>query len=152
MTCTRRKKVDVPGLPYCCESRMFASCDASRPDTACTMPGRSGHDKVRTSSCTPSPCHAKELLLRALHGGDVELELDLLADEDAALVEADVPLQAPVAAVDRRLALEAGPEVVPRVDRGAGELPRDRDRVGDAVDREVADQRVDVAVLVDLRA
>src|SRR3954452_19778200 len=138
-TCTRRKKVDVRGLPYCCESRMLQSRTARKPDTACTMPGRSGHDRVRTSSLpgTSSPCHAGRGELGALDRRDVELELDLLADEDAALVEADVPLEAPVAAVDGRLALEAGPEVAPRVVGGAGDLEVDRDRVGATVDGQV---------------
>src|SRR3954449_4339756 len=86
------------------------------------------------------------LLRDLLHGGDVELELDLLADEDAALVEREVPGQVPVATVDRRLALEADAEAAPRVHRGAGELPVDGDRVGLAVDGEVTDQGVDVVV------
>src|SRR4051795_6737180 len=88
---------------------------------------------------------------RLTYCSDVELELDLLAHEDAALVERDVEVQAPVAAVDRRLALEAGPEVAPRVIGGAGQLEVDGDGIGLAVDREVADQGVDVVVrLLDL--
>src|SRR3954452_722339 len=120
--CTRRKNVAVRGLPYCCESRMLQSRSARKPETACTMPGRSGHDRVRTSSpvsgsVTSSPCHAGVSPAGgssgALHGRDVELELDLLADQHAALVQADVPLQAPVAAVDRRTTLEADAEAAP---------------------------------------
>ena len=37
-----------------------------------------------------------------LHGGELELEGDLLADEDAAGLERGVPVDAPVLAVDRR--------------------------------------------------
>src|SRR3954451_5019639 len=161
-TCTRRKNVDVRGLRYCCESRMLQSRSDRKPDTACTMPGRSEHDRVRTSSRTSSPCQKLLLtvslltvshLLGALDSGNVELELDLLADEDAALVEREVPGQVPVATVDRRFALEADAEAAPRVHRGASELPVDGDRVGLAVDGEVADQGEDVVVdLLDLGA
>src|SRR4051812_34894759 len=160
-TCTRRKNVDVRGLLYCCESRMLQSRSARKPDTACTMPGRSEHDRVRTSSRTSSPCQKLLLtvllltvshLLGALDSGNVELELDLLADEDAALVERDLEGKAPVATVDGRLALEPDAEAAPRVDRGAVELPVDGDRVGLAVDGEITDQRVDVVLhLLDLR-
>src|SRR3954447_13419718 len=117
------------------------------------MPGRSEHDRVRTSSRTSSPCQKLLLtvllltvshLLGALDSGNVELELDLLADEDAALVERDLEGKAPVATVDGRLALEADAEAAPGVDRGAVELPVDRHRVGLAVDGEVTDQGVDV--------
>src|SRR5262245_17486665 len=47
--------------------------------------------------------------------GDVELELDLLGDEDAAGLERGVPGQAPVLAVDGRAALEADAQVAERV-------------------------------------
>src|SRR5947208_2105964 len=91
-------------------------------------------------------------LLRALHCGNVELELDLLADENATLVERDVEVQAPVAAVDGRLAFEARPEIAPGVVGRAGELEVDRDGIALAVDREVTDEGVDIVVnLRDLR-
>src|SRR5437764_11269067 len=91
--------------------------------------------------------------LGALDRSDVELELDLLAHEDAALVERDLEGEAPVATVDRRLALEPDSEAAPRVGRGAGQLPLDGDGVALAVDRQVTDQGVDVVLdLLDLRA
>ena len=47
--------------------------------------------------------------------GDVELELDLVGDEDAAGLERGVPGEAPVLAVDGGLALEADADVAERV-------------------------------------
>ena len=63
----------------------------------------------------------------ALDRRDVELELDLLGDEDAAGLERGVEGQAPVLAVDAGPALEADPEVAERVARRAGGLEADRD-------------------------
>src|SRR3954471_16173737 len=97
---------------------------------------------VLTLSCASALCDL-------LHSGDVELELDLLADEHAALVEREVPREVPVATVDGRAALEAGAEVAPRVVGGAGELELHGDGVGLVVDGEVADEGVDV--VLDLR-
>ena len=69
---------------------------------------------------------------------DVELELDLLAHEDAAGLEGRVEGEVPVGAVDGDLTLEADPGVAERVLGRAGLLEGDRDRLGDAVDGEVA--------------
>src|SRR6187402_213731 len=70
--------------------------------------------------------------------GDVELELDLLGDEDAAGLERGVPGEAPVLAVDGGLALEADAGVAERVHGGAGLLELDRDGLGDVLDGQVA--------------
>ena len=71
-------------------------------------------------------------------GGDLELEDDLLADEDAAGFERGVPVDAPVLAVDRGGALEADALVAVGIDGGAGVLEVDGDRLGDALDGQVA--------------
>src|SRR6187402_2676810 len=81
---------------------------------------------------------------------DVELELDLLGDEDAAGLERGVPGQAPVLAVDAGAALEADAQVAERVAGRAVGLELDRDRLGLALDREVAGDDPVVAVALDL--
>src|SRR4051794_2058138 len=77
-------------------------------------------------------------LFLLLDGGDLELEDDLLADEDAAGLEGGVPADAPVLAVDRHVALEAHAAVAPRVDGGSGVLEVEGDRLGDALDAQIA--------------
>ena len=82
-TWTRMKNCRLAGLPYCWESRMLLPRSARKPDTACTIPGRSGHDRVRTSSW-PRPHPVMRAAARAsglLDQRDVELEGDLLADQ-----------------------------------------------------------------------
>ena len=69
---------------------------------------------------------------------DVDDELDLLGDQDAALFEVGVPGQAPVGAVELAGGLEAGLVVAPRVGGDAGELDVEGDRLGDALDGQVA--------------
>ena len=69
---------------------------------------------------------------------DVELELDLVRDEHAAGLERGVPGEAPVLAVDGDVTLEADPDVAERVLSGAGLLEDDRDRLGGALDGQVA--------------
>ena len=66
-----------------------------------------------------------------LDRGDLELEGDFVADQDAAGLERGVPGDAVVLAVDDRGALEPDPQVAERVSGRALELERDRDRVGD---------------------
>ena len=44
---TRMKKVPVPWLPYCWESVILQPATSRAPATACTMPGRSGQERVR---------------------------------------------------------------------------------------------------------
>ena len=72
---------------------------------------------------------------------DVELELDLLGDEDAAGLERGVPGQAPVLAVDGGATLEADAQVAERVLGGTGLLEDDRDGLGDVLDGQVAGDR-----------
>ena len=88
---------------------------------------------------------------QALDGRDVERDLDLVADEDAAGLERGVPGQAVVLARDLERGLEAGARVAERVGRGAGELGGELDVAGHAVDGEVADDDVVVAVRADAR-
>ena len=67
---------------------------------------------------------------------------DLVADEHAAGLERRVPLDAEVLAVDRAGRREPGLGVAPRVLADAAELEVERDRPGDALDRQVAVQLV----------
>ena len=48
VTWTRMKNRPDNGSPNCCDSVMFPPCSASSPATACTIPGRSGQERVRT--------------------------------------------------------------------------------------------------------
>src|SRR5205823_9926563 len=73
-----------------------------------------------------------------LDRGDLELQGHLVADQDAAGLERGVPGDAVVLAVDGDRALEADPQVAERVLGRALEAERDRDRVGHALDGEVA--------------
>src|SRR4051812_12757165 len=84
-----------------------------------------------------------------LDGRDVELEADLVGDEHAAGLERGVEGDAPVLAVDRGGALEAGADVAERVLGEAGELEGHGDRLGGVADREVTGDREGVAVLLD---
>ena len=74
----------------------------------------------------------------ALDRADVEVQLDPLGDEHAAGLERGVPGQAPVLAVDGGAALEADAQVAEGVTGRAGLLELDRDRLGDALDGQVA--------------
>ena len=47
--CTRMKKRLVPTSSNCAASRIFAPCATRKPETRCTIPGRSGHERVRTN-------------------------------------------------------------------------------------------------------
>src|ERR1700712_4410015 len=78
----------------------------------------------------------------ATNGGDLELQGDLLRDQHTAGLQGGVEVDAPVLAVDRGAALEAGALVAPRVHGQAGELEVDADRLGDALDGEVAAEAV----------
>ncbi len=73
-----------------------------------------------------------------LDRGDLELECDFVTDQDAAGLERGVPGDAVVLPVDDRRALEADAQVAERVGGRTLELERDRDRVGDAPDGQVA--------------
>ena len=73
---------------------------------------------------------------------DVQDDLDLLAHEDAAALDGDVPGQAEVLAVDLGGRLEAGAGAAPRVGRDAGEVQVEVHLAGDALDGEVAHELV----------
>src|SRR5215212_4537502 len=73
-----------------------------------------------------------------LDRGDLELEDDLVADEDAAGLERGVPGDAVVLAADRDRALEADALVAERVLSGALELEGHRDPVRHVLDGQVA--------------
>ncbi len=75
---------------------------------------------------------------------DVDDELDLLGDQDAALFEVGVPGQAPVGAVELAGGLEGGLVVAPGVGGDAVELDVEGDRLGDALDGQVAGEGVAV--------
>src|SRR6478735_10306655 len=75
---------------------------------------------------------------------DVDDELDLLGDQDAALFQAGVPGQAPVGAVELAGGLEGGLVVAPGVGGDAVELDVEGDRLGDALDGQVAGEGVAV--------
>src|SRR6516225_8026610 len=75
-------------------------------------------DRVRAAADGGRPAAAR--LVRpggsgVLDRGDLELEGDPIADQDAAALERGVPVDAPVLAVDRDRALETGPQVTERV-------------------------------------
>src|SRR4051795_6249047 len=73
-----------------------------------------------------------------LDGGDLELQDDLVADQDAAGLERSVPGDAVVLAADGDRAVEADPLVAVRVLRGALELEGHRDPVRHVLDGQVA--------------
>ena len=76
-----------------------------------------------------------------------QLDLDLLADDHSARFEGDVPLQAPVLAVDLGLRGETDAGAAPRVADDAVELQVEVDRPRDTLDRELRVQHEVVAVV-----
>src|SRR6478752_7403387 len=80
-----------------------------------------------------------------LGGLDGERDLDLVADEELAALERLVPLDAEVLPVDRGGRLGAQLGLAPRVGLDAEELRGQVDRLGDAVDGQVAGDHVAVA-------
>src|SRR4029450_10863361 len=88
------------------------------------------------------------MALALLDGGDVELQLDLLAHQQVAAAERLVEGHVPVAAVELAGDLERDALVAPRVGLLALYLGGERDRLGDAVHRQVAGDLE--RVLVDL--
>src|SRR6478672_10520363 len=102
------------------------------------MEAGNGRGGRRISSAAPSGPVSSRWRSGVLDGRDVELELDLLADEHAAGLERGVPGQAPVLAVDGGRALEADAQVAEGVTGRAGGLELDGDRLGDALHGQVA--------------
>src|SRR4029077_20087518 len=80
----------------------------------------------------------------------VDLELDLLANQQAATAERDVPDEAPVGAVDGSGQRATDLEVAVRIGCGATVLVVERDLLGDVPDSQVTDRlEVVVAVFLD---
>jgi len=71
------------------------------------------------------------------HGLDLELDADLAADDDTAGLDREVPGGAEVVPVDLGDGREPGPLTAPRIVAPAQVLELERDRPGDAADREV---------------
>lgn len=70
----------------------------------------------------------------------LDLDLDLLADQDAAGLQRLVPGQAELLAVDLGRDREAPDVLAPRVGAGAAVLDGELDRLGDVADGEVTDE------------
>src|SRR6478752_6349715 len=68
---------------------------------------------------------------------DIHFELDLVADQPAAGLEGDVPVEAPVLAIDLGLGAETGPSRAVHPGVEAEELDVEVDRLGDVLDRHV---------------
>src|ERR671918_1127664 len=81
---------------------------------------------------------------------EVDLELDLLAHQDAAGVERHIPVEAPVAAIDRARQRATDFAVAGGIDAVAAVLVVELDLVGDALDREIGDDLVAISLLSDL--
>src|SRR5436190_13044958 len=85
------------------------------------------------------------------HGFRVDVQPDLVAHDDAAAFEYDVPLEAPVLTADLGGRAESGALVAPRRADRAEVLELERDRPGHVLDREVADEPIGaVARVLDL--
>src|SRR5438105_9785251 len=69
---------------------------------------------------------------------EVDGDVDVVAEEDAAVVEGFVPVDAVVLAIDRRGQREAGLVVAPRVAGEAEELDRERDLLCHAAHGQIA--------------
>src|SRR5688500_12903608 len=113
-----------------------------RPPTAraiipALLPPLSLAQKVPRASI-PGGGGALSRLLVLLDGLDVELDLDLVADQEATRLQRDVPGQSEVLPVDRRGRLEADDLLAPGVHALADELRVEHDRTGDAADRQLA--------------
>src|SRR6185437_7361830 len=76
--------------------------------------------------------------LGGLDGGHAHQQLDLVGHEQVAVGESLVPLEVEVAAVDRAAELEADALVAPRILAVLGNLAGELDRLGDALDGDLA--------------
>src|SRR3954466_4268701 len=80
-------------------------------------------------------------------GGDQDV--DLVTDEEAPAVHRDVEVNAPLLARDRGRALEPGARATPRGRLGPEELDVQGDRLGDALDGQVAGDQQALATVLD---
>src|SRR5688572_1868938 len=87
-------------------------------------------------------CTSRHLRGGGLNGLDLQLDLDLVADQQAAGLEHLVPPQAEVLAIDRRPGRERHALVAPRILALAAVLDVERHLAGDAADREIAEDAV----------
>ena len=78
--------------------------------------------------------------LRGLDGRDAHQQLDLVGDEQVAVRKRLIPLEVELAAVDHAGELEADALVAPRVGAALGDDAGQLDRLGDALDRDLAVQ------------
>src|SRR6478672_9737112 len=78
---------------------------------------------------------------------DVDFELDLVADQPAAGLEGDVPVETPVLAIDLGLGVETCPARAVHANVEAEELDIEVDRLGDILDRHVGGDDELVATL-----
>ena len=85
-------------------------------------------------------------------GLDGDGDVDLVADQQAAAVQRDVEVDAEVLAGDGRGALEADAGAAPRVAVGAEDLDVEGDRLGDALDGQVAGDEQALAAALDRRS
>ena len=111
-----------------------------------TKPGRRAPDRSRDST-RAGPVDRLSSRREMERPGSADLlglyvdhEVDLLADQEPAGLDGDVPRQVPVFALDRGLGLRGEDRVVVRVLAPAQELTVERDGLGDVADREVTDQ------------
>src|SRR5439155_22974757 len=93
---------------------------------------------------TPMIAVIMRFLLRTRRGSaqemrlNLDLEVDLLAHQEAARLDRHVPGHPPVLAVDRRPRGRGEHRLPFHVGSPSEELPGERDRSGDVLDREVA--------------
>src|SRR5690606_39851537 len=111
-------------------------------------------DAARTHDGAPHRSTGRREVLRSvlLDGLDLEAQLDVVADQEAAALERDVPGQAEVLAGDLAGGGEAGAEHAVGAVGRAVVLDGQLDRAGDAVDRQVAQQRELLALALDAGA
>src|ERR1019366_9959312 len=90
------------------------------------------------ASRTRQPRTSQPCTLLRLHSVEVDVDRHVVAEEDAAVVERFVPVDAVVLAVDGRGQGEAGALVAPRVFAEAAKLDREGDVLRHTVHRQVA--------------
>src|SRR6478752_1074700 len=100
----------------------------------------------QAGGCQPPNRRARGKGLPLLNQRRLEVDLDLVADQEAAGFEGRVPGQAELLPADVGLGREARAGGAERVDGYAGEFDLQLNGLGDALDGEVARERVVLAV------